>query len=131
MQLSIVENIEGSSVLWRNEGLLYTSYLSRTVVFHCTFQPMKPHTEKEIIITNTIYRCYMLELVYNNLRYIFTCVQFMTVKVIEGIRPDISRNPTRNISSWKVSTRRHFTLRMGVNNLHCTQYEASFVEQQQ
>jgi hypothetical protein len=42
MKQSIVENIEGSSDLRRNEGLLYPSYLSRTEVFHYTFDRMKP-----------------------------------------------------------------------------------------
>jgi len=42
MKQSIVENIEGNSDLQRNEGLLYPSYLSRTVVFHYPFDPMKP-----------------------------------------------------------------------------------------
>jgi len=50
MQQSIVENIEGSSDLPRNEGLLYPSSLSWTVVFHCIFDRMTPGWEKEIIV---------------------------------------------------------------------------------
>jgi hypothetical protein len=42
MKRSIVENIEGSSDLWRNEALLYASHLSQTEVFNSTFDPMKP-----------------------------------------------------------------------------------------
>ena len=42
MKQSMVENIDGSSDHRRNEGLLYPSELSRTVVFHFTFDPMKP-----------------------------------------------------------------------------------------
>jgi len=42
MKQSIVENIEGSSDLRRNEGLLYPSSFSPTVVFHFAFDPMKP-----------------------------------------------------------------------------------------
>ena len=36
----------------------------------------------------------------------------MTVKVIEGIRHDIARKPTRTVSGWKVSMTRHFTLKI-------------------
>ena len=42
MEQSVVENIEGSSDLRWNEGLIYPYYLSQTVVFHCTFDFMKP-----------------------------------------------------------------------------------------
>ena len=52
MQQSPVEKSEGSSDLRRNEGLLYPSYVSRTVVFHCTVDPMKPGRDNEITITH-------------------------------------------------------------------------------
>ena len=39
MKQSTVENIEGSCDLRQNEGLLYPSDLSQTVVLHCTFDP--------------------------------------------------------------------------------------------
>jgi len=47
MKQSIVENVECSSDLWRNEGLLYASDLSRNVLFHCIFDPTKPRREKK------------------------------------------------------------------------------------
>jgi len=48
MKQSIVENIEGSSDLRRNEGLLSPSYLSQTVVFHYTFDPWNPAEKKKL-----------------------------------------------------------------------------------
>jgi hypothetical protein len=39
MKQSTVENIERSGDLCLIEGLIYPSYLSQTVVFHCTFDP--------------------------------------------------------------------------------------------
>ena len=50
MKRSILENIKGSSDLWQNEGLLHSSSLSWTVVFHSTFAPMKAGREKDIIL---------------------------------------------------------------------------------
>jgi len=44
----------------------------------------------------------MVELVYQVRGLMLTFVQFMTVKVLEGICYNISRNPTRTISSFKV-----------------------------
>ena len=42
-----MENIEGSSDLWQYQGVLYRFSLSRTVVFHFAFDPMKPCGEKK------------------------------------------------------------------------------------
>jgi len=54
MKQSIVEYIEGSSDLQRIQGHLYPSSVSWTVVFYCTFNPMKPGWEKEIIVTHIL-----------------------------------------------------------------------------
>jgi len=55
----------------------------------------------------------------------------MTVKAIERIRQDISRNPTRIVSGWKVSMTRQYTLKICVYDLQFDQCEALLVEQQQ
>jgi len=52
MKRIIVENIEGSCDHRRDEGILHPSSLSRTVVCHVAFDPMKPGSEDEIIITH-------------------------------------------------------------------------------
>jgi hypothetical protein len=49
---SIVENIEASSDLRRNEAVLYPSSWSRMVVILLTFHPMKYSGEKQIIVTH-------------------------------------------------------------------------------
>jgi len=54
MKWSIVGNIECSSDLRRNEGLLNPSYLSRSVVFQCTPDPMNSGCEKKFIITQIL-----------------------------------------------------------------------------
>jgi hypothetical protein len=54
----------------------------------------------------------MLELVYCDLGYKPIFVQFIAVKVIEGIRYEFSRKATRNISSKKISMTRDFSLQM-------------------
>jgi len=73
----------------------------------------------------------MLEVIYWDLGKKLTFVRFMTAMVIQGIQHDISRNLTRTISSWKVSTTRHFTLKMWIYDLLLDSIWSLLVEQQQ
>jgi len=56
IQLEISNNaeydwqFEGCSDLQQSEGLLYASYSSQTMAVHCTFHPMIPDRENEIIL---------------------------------------------------------------------------------
>jgi len=94
------------------KGFLYPILLSRSVVFHYTFDPWNQPGpwEKETLITQIPPLFVICSNSYT--RILDRCSPLyasMTLQVIDGIWYDISRNPTRTISSMKVSTTRDIT----------------------
>jgi len=91
------------------KGFLYHFLLSRSVVFHYTFDPRNQPApwEKETLITHILPFCIICSNSYT--RIMARCspsYASMTLLVIQGTWYDISRNPTGTISRVKVSTTR-------------------------
>jgi len=89
------------------KGFLYPILLSRSVVFHYTFDPWNQPVPwgKDTLITHIPPSFVICSNSYT--RILDRCSPSyvsMTLQVIEGIWYDISRNPTRTISSMKVGT---------------------------
>jgi len=94
------------------KGFLYPILLSRSVVFHYTFDPWNQPGpwEKETLITHIPPFVVICSNSYSRIldRCSPLCTS-MTSQVIEGIWYDISKNPTRTISSMKASKTRDIT----------------------
>jgi len=94
--------------------------------------PLKPGWEEEIIITHNLpFFVICLNSYTRNLDRSSPLFGSWLVKVIEGIRHDISRKPTRTRSGWKVSMTRNLTLKMYVYDLLLHSIWGLLVEQQQ
>jgi len=100
-------------------GFLYPILLSRPVVFRSAFDPSnQPGWEKETLITPILPLFVICSNSYTSVLDRFSpSYTSMTLQVIEGILYDISRNPTRTISSMKVSTTRDITHMLYVYDL--------------
>jgi len=101
-------------------GFLYPILLSRSVVFHYTFDPWNQpgSSEKETLITHIPPVFFISSNSYT--RIFDRCSPSyvsMTSQVIEGIWYDLSRNPTRTIFSMKVSMTRNITHNLCMYNL--------------
>jgi len=104
----------------RMKGFLYPIQLSRPVVFHYTFdQWNQPGLwEKETLITHIPPFFVICSNSYTRIwDWCSPAYASMTLQVIEGIWHDISRNPTRTMSSMKVSTIRDVTHKLCVYDL--------------
>jgi len=104
----------------RMQGFIYSILLSQCVVFHYTFDPWNQPApwEKETLITH-IPRFFVI---WSNsyCRILDRCspsYASMTLQVIDGIWYNICRNPTRTISSMKVSTTRDITHKLCMYDL--------------
>jgi len=94
------------------KGFLHPILLSQTVVFHYTFAPWTQPLalRKESIITHILPFFVICLNSYTRLGDRWSpSYASMTLRVIDWIRFEISRNPTRTISSIKVSTARDIT----------------------
>jgi len=117
----MVEYIAGSSDLRWNEGLLIShSVVTNCAVFHYPYDPWNQPgpSEKETLITHIppffVIRTNSYTRIWDRCSPLYAS---MTIQVIEGIWYDISRNPTRTISSMKVSTTRDITYELCVYDL--------------
>jgi len=104
----------------RMNGFLCPILLSQTVVFHYTFDPWNQPgpREKETLLTRIPPFLVLCSDSYT--RTWDRCSPSdasMTLQVKEGIWYDISRNPTRTISSIKVSTTRDITHKLCMYDL--------------
>jgi len=102
------------------KGFSYPILLSWSVVFHSTFDPWNQPGpwEKETSITHIPSFFVLCSNSYT--RILDRCspsYESMTLQVIQGIWYDISRNPTRTISSMKVTTTRDITHNMCMYDL--------------
>ena len=101
------------------KGFLYPILSSPSVVFHSTFDLWnQPGWEKETLISHIPPFFVICSNPYT--RILDRCspsYASMTLQIIEGIWYDISRNPTRTISSMKVSTTRNITHKLCENHL--------------
>jgi len=94
------------------KGFLFPILLSRSVVFHFTPDPWnQPRPwEKETLITRIPPLFFMCSNSYTSILHRCSpSYVSMTLLVKQGIWYDISRNPTRTISSMKVSMTRDIT----------------------
>jgi len=102
------------------KGFSYPILLSQSVVFRYTFDPWNQPGPwaKEILITHMLSFFVICSNSYT--RILDRCspsYASMTLQVIEGLWYDISRNPTRTISSLKVSMTRDITHKLCVYDL--------------
>jgi hypothetical protein len=99
------------------KGFLYPIPSSRSVVFHYTIDPWNHprHWEKETLITHI--QPFFVICWNSSTRILERCSPLyvsMTLQVIEGLWYDLSRNPTRTVSSIKGSTRTEITHKLFV-----------------
>jgi len=102
------------------KGFLYPILLSQSVLFHYTFDPCNQPGpwEKETLITHIPPFFVICSNSYT--RILNRCSPLyasMTLQVIDGIWFDISRNPTRTLSSMKLSMTRDITHKLCVYDL--------------
>jgi len=114
-----MSRLQSAVTLSGMKAFLYPILLSRSVVFHYTFELRnEPYWEKATSITHIPPSFVICSNSYT--RILVSCspaYASMTLQVTEGIWYDISRNPARTISSMKVSTTRNITHKLCVYDL--------------